>query len=179
MIRDIANVRKAGADLVIVMPHWGTKNKTEVASSTRSLARALAEAGADLIIGAHPNVVQKVERMTVTRSDGAKHEAYVAYSLGSFLTDSREAKNTAGMILQVEIVYDPQTRSVRFEEVSYMPTYIQRLRSGEAYAYRIVAAGDASYISELDASTQKAVESARQSVAETLGEEDAVNLTAM
>lgn len=179
MIRDIANVRKAGADLVIVMPHWGTKNKTEVASSTRSLARALAEAGADLIIGAHPNVVQKAERMTVTRSDGAKHEAYVAYSLGSFLTDSREAKNTAGMILQVEIAYDPQTRSVRFEEVSYMPTYIQRLRSGEAYAYRIVAAGDASYISELDASTQKAIESARQSVAETLGEEDAVNLAAM
>ena len=179
MIRDIANARKAGADLVIVMPHWGTKNKEEVAASTRSLARALAEAGADLIIGAHPNVVQKVEKLTVTRSDGAQHEAYVAYSLGSFLTDSREAKNTAGVILQAQIVYEPQTRSIRFEDVSYMPTYIQRLRSGESSAYRIVAAGDESYISELGASTQKAVESARQSVVETIGEEDIVNQTAM
>ena len=171
MVRDIGNARKAGADVVIVLPHWGTKNKEEVASHTRSLARALAEAGADLILGAHPNVVQPVEKMTVTRSDGAQHDAYVAYSLGSFLTDSREAQNTAGMVLQVRFTYDPQTRTIRFDEVGYMPTYIQRIRQGEQYDYRILACADESYIYALDTSTQKAIQSAREAVVETVGED--------
>lgn len=176
MVRDIANARKEGADIVIVMPHWGTKNKESVASSTRSLARALAEAGADLIVGAHPNVVQRVEKMTVTRSDGARHDAYVAYSLGSFLTDSRDAKNTAGVILQMQIVYDPATRTASFEDVGYMPTYIQRVRAGDAYTYRIVACGDESYVSEQDASAQKAIEGARESIAEAVANEEIKNL---
>lgn len=176
MVRDIGNARKAGADVVIVMPHWGTKNREEVASHTRSLARALAEAGADLILGAHPNVVQPVEKLTVTRSDGAQHDAYVAYSLGSFLTDSREAQNTAGMILQVRFTYDPQERTTRFDEVGYIPTYIQRVQEDGEYAYRILACADESYIAGQNTSVQKAIQTAQDAVVEAAGE-DVVNLS--
>lgn len=38
------------------------------------MARTLAEAGADVILGTHPNVVQGTERLRVTRSDGLTYE---------------------------------------------------------------------------------------------------------
>lgn len=120
--------------------------------------------------------MQPVEKLTVTRSDGAQHDAYVAYSLGSFLTDSREAQNTAGMILQVRFTYDPQARTTRFDEVGYIPTYIQRVQEDGEYAYRILACADESYIAGQNTSVQKAIQTAQDAVVEAAGE-DVVNLS--
>ena len=47
----------------------------------------LAQAGADVILGTHPNVVQGTERLTVTRADGLEYDAVVCYSLGNLLTE--------------------------------------------------------------------------------------------
>ncbi|MGN0991510.1 MAG: CapA family protein, partial [Candidatus Ventricola sp.] len=98
MIGDIRQARADGANVVIVLPHWGTKNITETPVNVKRLAVQLAEAGADVILGTHPNVPQGTERLTVTRADGLTHDAVVCYSLGSLLTDSRMAENTAGMV---------------------------------------------------------------------------------
>ena len=40
--------------------------------------------GADIILGAHPHVVQTIDRITVTTDDGTQREGVVAYSLGNF-----------------------------------------------------------------------------------------------
>ena len=71
---------KEHSDFVVAFVHWGTENTNEQEESQRELARAYAEAGADLIIGAHPHVLQGFEYI-----DGVP----VMYSLGNFWFNSK------------------------------------------------------------------------------------------
>lgn len=66
------------ADIVVVSFHWGTEYAKEPGSEQVNLARDMIDAGADLIIGHHPHVVQKYEKY----KDG-----YIFYSLGNFIFD--------------------------------------------------------------------------------------------
>lgn len=78
--RMAAEVRTARerADLVVVSCHWGTEYSAYPNASQKELAQALADAGADLVIGHHPHVVQglRFDRQTFT-----------VYSLGNFVFD--------------------------------------------------------------------------------------------
>ena len=68
----------AGTDMVIVSIHWGGEYQAAPAPRQVALARALAAAGADLIVGHGPHVLQRVEWVG---------ETLVVYSLGNFLFD--------------------------------------------------------------------------------------------
>ncbi|MGN0776534.1 MAG: CapA family protein [Candidatus Ventricola sp.] len=160
MIDDIRQARADGANVVIVLPHWGTKNISETPVNVKRLAVQLAEAGADVILGTHPNVPQGTERLTVTRADGLTHETVVCYSLGSLLTDSRMAENTAGMVAHVSVTYDPVTRRTTLGEMYCTPVYIARQRENDETVYRIVDAESAAALSTLTESEQEAAREA-------------------
>ena len=66
------------ADLVIVSCHWGIEYSAHPTPSQERIAQALADAGADLIIGHHPHVVQGVQYHA---------ETFTAYSLGNYVFD--------------------------------------------------------------------------------------------
>ena len=68
------------ADVVIVLPHWGEEYHYQPVSSQKNLAQKMANWGADVIIGAHPHVLEPM--VTLTASDGRKVPCY--YSLGNF-----------------------------------------------------------------------------------------------
>ena len=51
----------AGADLVIVFPHWGVEYTTRVSAQQERLGHAAIDAGADLVIGNHPHWAGAVE----------------------------------------------------------------------------------------------------------------------
>lgn len=71
---------KAESDFVIVFIHWGTENQEETDWAQDKQAPELAEAGADLVIGAHPHILQKI---------GVINNVPVAYSLGNFWFNSK------------------------------------------------------------------------------------------
>jgi poly-gamma-glutamate synthesis protein (capsule biosynthesis protein) len=52
---DIAAARAAGAEVVVVFPHWGVEYTTRVSAQQSRLGRAAIDAGADLVIGNHPH----------------------------------------------------------------------------------------------------------------------------
>ncbi len=160
MISDIRQARADGANVVIVLPHWGTKNITETPVNVKRLAVQLAEAGADVILGTHPNVPQGVERLTVTRADGLTHEAVVCYSLGNLLTDSRMEENTAGMVAHVSVTYDPATRRITLGEMYCTPVYIARQRVSDETVYRVVDAESAAALEPLTESERQAAQGA-------------------
>lgn len=166
MSEDIAQARMDGANLVVVLPHWGTKNKQATPESVRALAQTLARAGADIIFGTHPNVAQGIERITTTRSDGLDYETVVCYSLGSLLGDARTEENTAGMIAAIDVTYDPVTRRVTLGELGVTPVYIARTRQDEASVYRVVPAEDVIALASLEASEQQAAARAAEIVRE-------------
>lgn len=79
-----AAVREARlrADLVVVSVHWGNEYQRQPTRRQRDLARRLAEAGCDLILGHHPHVLQPAELL---ETEGRK--TLVAYSLGNFISN--------------------------------------------------------------------------------------------
>jgi poly-gamma-glutamate synthesis protein (capsule biosynthesis protein) len=83
----------AEGDLMVVSIHWGGEYQAQPSPRQERLARALVGAGADLIVGHGPHVLQRIEWV-----DGTP----VAYSLGNFLFDQAyPADCHQGAILQV------------------------------------------------------------------------------
>jgi len=88
---DIAKARSDGADVVVVVPHWGTEHESIANNHQRRLARVLLDAGADAVIGGHPHVVQDYE---IYRGKP------IVYSLGNFVFDGFEdEENLTGWVL--------------------------------------------------------------------------------
>ena len=65
-------------DVVVVLPHWGDQYVHAPEPVQSLVGRALVRAGADLVVGGHPHVVQGLEPVG---------GAVVAHSLGNFVFD--------------------------------------------------------------------------------------------
>jgi hypothetical protein len=85
---DLARVERAisraqqSADVVVVMPHWGTQYTHVPEQVQRTVARRLVAAGADLVVGGHPHWVQGVDWV-----GGRVRGVPVLHSLGNFVFD--------------------------------------------------------------------------------------------
>ena len=95
--RVLAAVRAAAAgnDVVVVSLHWGVEREPCPNEEQRTLAQQIIEAGADLILGHHPHVLQPIE--TLDRS-------VIAYSLGNFAWHPRYG--ITGDTGVLEVVFD-------------------------------------------------------------------------
>jgi poly-gamma-glutamate capsule biosynthesis protein CapA/YwtB (metallophosphatase superfamily) len=62
-LRQIASIRRTTDDLVVVMVHWGDEYAPKQNEAQQEWARRLVGAGADLVLGAHPHVVQPMESL--------------------------------------------------------------------------------------------------------------------
>ena len=82
---------KERADTVIISIHWGNEYQAAPSTKQRSLAAVLAKAGADVIIGHHPHVIQPLE--IIGRGDD-KTPALVFYSLGNAIFDQYGLEDT-------------------------------------------------------------------------------------
>ena len=83
------------AELVIISIHWGGEYQAAPSPRQRSIAEVLARAGADLVIGHGPHVLQPVERTG---------ETLVAYSLGNLLFDQLYPDDSRwGAILRITL----------------------------------------------------------------------------
>ncbi|XID95488.1 CapA family protein [Paenibacillaceae bacterium WGS1546] len=78
---------KENADVVVVMVHWGEERKVEPNKDQKDLAYRFVDAGADLVVGSHPHVLQGFE---------SYKGKWIAYSLGNFVfsTTTRLASET-------------------------------------------------------------------------------------
>ena len=85
VLEDIAAAREQ-ADVVVVCPHWGTEYSTKPSSYQEQFALQMAEAGADVIIGTHPHVVQPVE--WIEAENGGRTLCF--YSLGNYVSTQKE-----------------------------------------------------------------------------------------
>ena len=139
---DIRWARSQGARCVIVCMYWGKADATAVTSAQRGTAQALAEMGADVILGTRPTRVLPMEIITCTGEDGKARSAFVAYSLGSLLTESREGYDISGVLLHLTVTCDAQGR-VEFHNAEYTPTYIWRQTLDGGVQYRVVCSADA------------------------------------
>jgi poly-gamma-glutamate capsule biosynthesis protein CapA/YwtB (metallophosphatase superfamily) len=111
--RDVAQARTQ-ADIVVTSFHWGEEYQTSHNAEQERLAFAAIDAGADLVIGHHPHVMQEVEKY---------NDGYIAYSLGNFIFDQNFSDDTHhGLMLRVK-VKNKKVASVEKVEVTFNQTY--------------------------------------------------------
>ena len=77
---------KQHADLVVVMVHWGTEYTDQPEPYQVKKGRQFIDAGADLVIGSHPHVLQGFE---------AYKGRWIAYSLGNFVFSGTKSPQSA------------------------------------------------------------------------------------
>ncbi|NLB90760.1 MAG: CapA family protein [Clostridiales bacterium] len=136
----IGELRSSGAEVVVVMMHWGKDNQKEITSRQKEIAQQVANAGGDILLGGHTERVFPIEYTTGIRGDGKQTQMLTVYSLGALLTQERGDANCGGVLLHVQIGQDSQTQDVKIEKVTYTPTYIWRYQKEDKnHAYRVVA----------------------------------------
>lgn len=139
MQADIAAIKNAGAQVVLVSLCWGKTGASAPTDEQKVMAQGLADAGADVILGTHSGVLQPVQVLSGNRGDGRYHPVLCAYSLGNLFTYDRESRSKlASILLRAEVEYDPATGCVAFEELSYLPTYAWRGKQNGQTLYRIL-----------------------------------------
>jgi poly-gamma-glutamate synthesis protein (capsule biosynthesis protein) len=102
------------ADIVIVSFHWGNEYETVHNADQEQRAKAAIDAGADLVIGHHPHVVQEV----VKYGNG-----YIAYSLGNFIFDQNFSPDTSWGLTLKATVKDKKIISVEEYPVTFNKTF--------------------------------------------------------
>lgn len=80
------------ADVVVVSIHWGYEYERRPDPRQREMAEQMVAAGAGLVLGHHPHVIQRGE---------ALGNAWVAYSLGNFVFDQGQEGTGEGLALRV------------------------------------------------------------------------------
>ena len=110
------------ADIVVVCPHWGTEYTTTQSSYQEEFALQMTEAGADLIIGTHPHVVQPVSY--IESENGNKALCY--YSLGNYVSTQKQVEcMLEGMaVVTYTVTHDGQI-SINEEETGVIPLVCQ------------------------------------------------------
>jgi hypothetical protein len=90
---DIAAARRAGADVVIVYPHWGIEYRATPFAAQQALARSIVNAGADMVIGNHAHWVGAME---------VYKGKPIWYALGNFVFDQTWSEPTSeGLLLEL------------------------------------------------------------------------------
>ena len=115
--RIVSDIRRAKemADAVVVFPHWGVEYVYEANAEQQALAQAMADAGADLIIGTHPHVLQNIEWLT--GADGNRCLCY--YSLGNYISGQTAVPRLLGGMANVTIT--KQGEEVQIESATLVP----------------------------------------------------------
>lgn len=132
-------MKAEGCEFLVLHLHWGWEYHREPNAYQKRLAQMLVDEGVDLIIGAHPHMVQSVEFLP--SSDGER-EGLVAYSLGNFLSNQRReilgVEGTEyGAILLATVERDIQGKP-KVSKAEYIPTWVHLYQEGGRSIYEIV-----------------------------------------
>jgi len=141
---EIKNLRSQGADIVVCAFHWGTEGAYRPNNTQQSIARQAIDAGADIIYGHHPHVLQKVEEY---------NDGIIYYSLGNFsFGGSVYPQDYDSAVLQQEVVRN-EDGSFSLGKLNIIPVSISSISGRNNFQPTPLAETDKAYdrvMSKLD-----------------------------
>jgi len=116
---DVNKAKDKNADIIILFCHWGTEYETAPSKHQTDMAEHLFSIGADIIIGSHPHVIQKMEwaKNAITGKSGI-----LAYSLGNFVSNQRKPKTDGGVMVRIELTRKSDT--IIISDAGYYLTWV-------------------------------------------------------
>ena len=119
--------KQQNPDIICVFMHWGEEYETAPNSEQTRLANLLFDNGANVILGSHPHVLQKMENTPA---------GFVIYSLGNFVSGQVKENTRDSIILNLKIT-KKGTGEVSVDSAKYTPIYTYKSNS-ELKKYKIL-----------------------------------------
>lgn len=140
MLADVEAIKEAGADYIIACPHFGTEYQRYPNEYQKTVVTELFQAGVDAILGNHVHVVQPVEFLHL---DNSNQPAFVAYSLGNFISNQRWRYSDSGIMVNLFIEKNHQEQSTRLIRADWIPVWVHTYPDGGKTRYRVLPVDDA------------------------------------
>jgi poly-gamma-glutamate synthesis protein (capsule biosynthesis protein) len=137
--RDIGHARQQGADCIAVALHFGDEYQRQPNANQKRLVKNLLAAGADIILGSHPHVVQPYQTPTVTDANGVPRRRAVIYSLGNFVSNQNGVYRHLGVMFSVKVRKQYPSERVEITHVEAIPTWTHRYHAGGKPQFRVLA----------------------------------------
>ncbi|WP_054696929.1 CapA family protein [Syntrophomonas palmitatica] len=132
--QDIKNLKNE-VDLVIVSFHWGIEGENQPCSKQVELGHYAVDSGADLVLGHHPHVIQKVEKY---------QNKYIVYSLANFcFGGSSNPRDKDSFIFQQSFIFDEKDSLVDSSRVQIIPCSISSRQDRNDYRPTVVTGENA------------------------------------
>lgn len=120
ILEGIAQLKADGAELIICAFHWGVENTFRSNARQQELGHAAIDAGANIVWGHHPHVLQPIE---------SYNGGVIYYSLGNFAFGGNSApKDLDTALLQQEVIRDVDG-SIRLGELTIVPCSVSSVGS--------------------------------------------------
>ena len=129
--KDVKALREMGCQIVIASFHWGSEYREDFTGEQRSIGRAAIKAGADIVVGHHPHIVQGIE---------SYEDSYILYSVGNLVfggnvdPDDRDA-------YAARVTFTVHEDRADAPEVTIVPLRLTALSDGTDYR-PVIAEGD-------------------------------------
>ena len=129
--KDVKALRDMGCQIVIASFHWGSEYREDFTGEQRTIGRAAIKAGADIVVGHHPHIVQGIE---------AYNDSYILYSVGNLVfggnvdPDDRDA-------YAARVTFTVHEDHAEAPEVVIVPLRLTALSDGTDYR-PVLAEGD-------------------------------------
>lgn len=142
-INDIKAMKDAGAEVVVAYVSWGEMLNRQTTETQQKIAKALVSAGADVIIGYNPHVIQPASWIEMTDSAGNVTQRTLCLgATGNFLSDSREKYSDSGVVFEFTIQEKEDFSALEITAPTYIPTYVWRIENEDGtFDYRTLAVG--------------------------------------
>lgn len=131
VISDIKKVRPY-TDIIVLVLHWGVEYNPEATREQKEMALKFFKAGADVILGSHPHVIEPME---VMRVDGV--DKFVIYSMGNFISHQRGLERNSGVVMKLKFI-KAEGKGTLLKSVSYTPTFSHSYKADGRLQFRVV-----------------------------------------
>lgn len=134
---DINKAKEFNPDFIVVMPHMGNEYEDKPKQVFIDWIDRMIEYGADIVVASHPHVLQPMEYRSIICEDGSERNAFVAYSMGNFISSQRTEPRDAGVILNFYFEKIDEEKAI-LKDVSYIPTWVQWKDKKQNYNIRVL-----------------------------------------
>lgn len=111
MRADLELAKTMNVDKIIVVTHWGSEYKLQPVQYQIDNGKFLFENGADIIVGSHPHVIEKMI-WEKNKLDNNKEELIV-YSLGNFVSNQRKRYTDGGAMFKMTLAKEGQKTRIK------------------------------------------------------------------
>lgn len=136
MAAEIAAMKEQGVDLIVFAPHWGTEGSYRPTPEQVRVGHAAIDAGADIVYGSHPHVLQPIEEY---------NGGVIYYSLGNFSFGGNSCPDDFDTALLQQEVIRAADGSVRLGELTIVPACVSSISGRNNYQPTPYEAGTEEY----------------------------------